>query len=258
MHIVILGGGGLIGGKLTPALRALGHTIVTASPRTGVNSVTGEGLDAALVGAEVVVDVTNSPSFADDAVLAFFTASTGNLLKAERAAGVRHHVALTIVGAERLPGSGYMRAKIAQEELIRAGGVPYTIVRATQFYEFLEAIAASGAEGDTLRLSSALLQPIAADDVVKALVDAIVDPPASESQSVGPAGKGTWEVAGPEPRPLATYAGLALAAKGDTRRITADPQAAYFGEVINDRSLTAAADARIGAIRFEEWQAGRA
>jgi uncharacterized protein YbjT (DUF2867 family) len=245
MNIVVIGGSGLIGSKLTERLRAAGHEILPASPNTGVNTVTGEGLGEALAGVQVVVDLANSPSFEDDAVLEFFETSGRNLLAAEAAAGVRHHLALSVVGADRLPDSGYLRAKIAQEDLIKASGTPYTILRSTQFLEFIGRIAESAAEGDVIRLSPALLQPIAADDVVAALADLVVGPPLNT----------TVEIAGPEACPLDKLARKLLAARGDTREVVADVHARYFGTELDDRSLTPGPNPRLGSTRFEEWLA---
>ena len=240
MKIVVIGGSGLIGKKLIPLLRERGHEAVSASPSSGVNTLTGEGLAEALAGADVVVDVSNSPSWEDEAVLEFFETSTRNLLAAEAAAGVKHHVALSVVGADRMPDSGYMRAKVAQEKLIKAGRVPYTIVRATQFFEFLGAIAGPGA--DTVRVSDAPMQPLAADDVAAALADVAVGPPAN----------GMVEVAGPEAMSIAEFVGKALAASGDTRTVVADPQARYYGAALDDRGLTPdGANPRIGPTHFE-------
>jgi uncharacterized protein YbjT (DUF2867 family) len=244
MKIVVIGGTGLIGKKLIPLLRERGHEAVAASPSSGVNTLTGEGLAEVLAGAQVVVDVSNSPSFEDRAVLEFFETSGRNLLAAEAAAGVGHHVALSVVGADRMPDSGYMRAKVAQERLIKGGKVPYTIVRATQFFEFLGAIAGSGAAGDTVRLPDAPMQPLAADDVAAALADVAVGPPANT----------TMELAGPEAQSIAAFVRRALAAGGDTRTVVADPQARYFGAALDARGLTPdGANPRIGPTRFEEW-----
>src|SRR5262245_46765500 len=248
MKIVVIGGSGLIGKKLVPILRERGHEAVPASPSSGVNTLTGEGLTEALAGASVVVDVTNSPSFADAAVLEFFETSTRNLLAAEAAAGVGHHVALSVVGADRLPDSGYMRAKVVQEGLIKSGRVPYTILRATQFFEFLGDLAGSGAAGDAVRLPTAPMQPLAADDVAAALADVAVEPPVN----------GTVEVAGPEALPIAAFVGRFLAARGDTRAVVPDPQARYFGAVLDARGLTPGDNARIGPTRFEAWIGRRA
>lgn len=242
MKIVVIGGSGLIGKKLIPILRERGHEAVSASPSSGVNTITGEGLAESLTGARVVVDVTNAPSWEDQAVLEFFETSTRNILAAEAAAGVKHHVALSVVGADRIPDSGYMRAKVAQETLIKAGGVPYTILRATQFFEFLGAIAGKGA--DTVRVSDAPMQPMAADDVAAALADVAVGSPAG----------GMLEVAGPESLSMAAFVGKALAAAGDTRSVVADPKAPYYGAVLDDHGLAPrGANPRIGATRFEAW-----
>jgi uncharacterized protein YbjT (DUF2867 family) len=245
MKIVVIGGTGLIGSKLVDRLRKLGHEVVAASPNTGVNTITGEGLAQALHGAQVVVDVANSPSFEDKAVMAFFRTSTGNLLAAEKAASVRHHLALSVVGTERLPESGYMRAKMAQEKLIKESGIPYTILHSTQFFEFVNAIITSGAEGDVIRLSPALVQPIASDDVVDALTDLTVAAPVN----------GTVEVAGPEKFPLDKLARKVLAANDDRRRVIADVHARYFGAELNDQSLTPTAGVkpRLGRISFDDW-----
>jgi uncharacterized protein YbjT (DUF2867 family) len=239
MKIVVIGGSGLIGEKLIPILRGRGDEAVSASPSSGVNTITGEGLAQALAGAQVVVDVTNAPSWEDKAVLAFFETSTRNILAAEAAAGVKHHVALSVVAADRIPDSGYMRAKVAQEKLIKASGVPYTILRATQFFEFLGAIAGPGA--DTVRVSDA---PMAADDVAAAAADVAVGAPAG----------GILEVAGPESLPMASFVGKALAASGDTRSVVADRQARYYGAVLDDLGLNPrGANPRIAATRFEAW-----
>ena len=215
MKIVVIGGSGLIGKKLVPILRERGHEAVAASPSSGVNTLTGEGLSESLAGADVVVDVSNSPSWADAAVMEFFDKSTRNLLAAESAAGVGHHVALSVVGADRMTDSGYMRAKVNQEKLIEAGGVPYSIVRATQFFEFLGGIAGPRADGDTVRLPTAPMQPLAADDVAAALAEVAVGAQVNES----------LELAGPEALPMAEFVGRFLAASGDTRTLVADPQA---------------------------------
>ena len=243
MKIVVIGGSGLIGKKLVPILRERGHEAVPASPSSGVNVLTGEGLAGALAGTNVVVDVSNSPSFADAAVLEFFETSTRNLLAAEAAAGVGHHVALSVVGADRLPESGYMRAKVAQERLIQAGQVPHTIVRATQFFEFLGSIAGSEAAGDAVRLPTAPMQPLASDDVAAALADVAVGTPVN----------GVIELAGPEALPIATFVGRFLAASGDTRAVVPDPQARYFGAVLDGRGLAPGDNPRIGPTRFETW-----
>lgn len=244
MKIVVIGGTGLIGSKLVDKLRTDGHEPLAASPDTGVNALTGEGLAAALEGAQVVVDVANAPAWEDAAVLDFFETSSRNLLAAESAAGVRHHATLSVVGADRLAGeSGYMRAKIAQEELVKAGPIPYTIVRATQFFEFIGRIAESSADGDTIRLSPALVQPEAADDVASTLADVAVGAPLND----------TVELAGPEAFRLDELARLFLEASDDRRQVTADVHARYFGAELDDRSLTPGDDARIASTRFEDW-----
>ena len=243
MKIIVIGGSGLIGKRAVDNLRKKGHEAVAASPNSGVNSVTGEGLTTALAGANVVVDVTNSPSWADADVMEFFDKSTRNLLAAEATAGVRHHVALSVVGADRMPDSGYMRAKVNQENLIKAGGIPYTIVRATQFFEFLGAIADSGAEGDTVRLSTAPMQPIAADDVGGALADVAVGTPANA----------TIELAGPEAMSIADFVGRFMAAKGDKRKVIADPKALYYGAVMGSLGIAPGANPRLGPTPFDAW-----
>jgi uncharacterized protein YbjT (DUF2867 family) len=243
MKIVVIGGSGLIGAKLVGRLRQKGHEVVAASPGSGVNTLTREGLAEALSGAQIVVDVANSPSFEDKAVLNFFETSGRNLLAAEAAAGVGHHLALSVVGTDRLPESGYLRAKMAQEKLIKASGIPYTILRATQFFEFVSSIIASGTAGDAIRLSPALLQPIASDDVVAALADLADGSPLN----------GIVEVAGPEPIPLDKLARLFLTANQDRRQVIADVHARYFGTELNDQSLTPGNNPRIGAIRFDDW-----
>jgi len=243
MKIVVIGGSGLIGTKLVNKLREHGHEAVPASPNSGVDTLTGAGLAEAFKDAQVVVDVTNSPSFEDAAVLKFFETSTRNLLSAEEAAGVEHHVALSVVGADRIPDSGYMRAKLAQEKLIKEGKVPYTILRATQFFEFIGRIADGSTEGNTVRLTPALMQPVAADDVATALGRIAAGAPVN----------GIIELAGPEPIRLDELARQLLRAKQDARQVTADVHARYFGAELNDRSLTPGDNPRIGAIRFEEW-----
>ena len=243
MKIVVIGGSGLIGTKLVKWLREAGHEVLPASPDSGVNTLTGEGLAAALAGAQVVVDVANSPSFEDEAVMKFFKTAGRNLLAAEAAAGVGHHLALSVVGTERLLESGYFRAKMAQEDLIKASGIPYTILRSTQFFEFVNGIVKSGAEGDAIRLSPALVQPIASDDVAAALADLTVGSPLNA----------TVEVAGPESCPLDNFAREFLAASGDKREVIADVHARYFGAALNDRSLTPGDNPRLGSIRFADW-----
>jgi uncharacterized protein YbjT (DUF2867 family) len=241
MKIVVIGGSGLIGKKLVTLLCRQGHEVIAASPSSGVNSLTGEGLAQALAGANVVVDVTNAPSWEDAAVLAFFDTSTRNLLAAEAVAGVGHHVALSVVGADRLRDSGYMRAKVTQEGLIKAGKVPYTIVRATQFFEFLGGIAGSGT--DPVRVPEAPMQPLAADDVAAALADVAVGPPPNT----------TIELAGPETLPIAEFVGRFLAATGDKRTVIADPQATYYGAALDDRGLNPGDNPRVGPTRFGTW-----
>jgi uncharacterized protein YbjT (DUF2867 family) len=243
MNIVVIGGTGLIGSKLVTLLRARGHEALAASPNSGVNTLTGEGLDAALEGCDVVVDVANSPSFADDAVLDFFTTSGRNLLAAARRAGVRHHVALSVVGTQRLAESGYFRAKIAQEELIRASGLPYTIVHSTQFFEFLSGIAASAGQDDTIALSPAFIQPIASDDVAAALADVVLGAPVN----------GIVEIAGPDRFRLSDLVRDYLAVKGDTRTVRADVHARYFGAELKEDTLVPQGAARLGASRIGNW-----
>jgi uncharacterized protein YbjT (DUF2867 family) len=243
MKIVVIGGTGLIGSKLVEMLRKDGHEPIAAAPNTGVNTLTGEGLAEALEGAQVVVDVANAPAWGDAEVLDFFQTSCRNLLAAEAAAGVGHHVTLSVVGADRMTGSGYMRAKLAQEDLVKAGPIPYTIVRATQFFEFIGRIADSGTEGDTVRLSPALIQPESADDVAATLADIAVGAPLND----------TVELAGPEAFRLNDLAGRVLRAQGDPRQVTADVHARYFGAELDDRSLTPGDDARIAPTRFEDW-----
>jgi uncharacterized protein YbjT (DUF2867 family) len=243
MKVVVVGGAGLIGKKLVPILRQRGHEAVSASPSSGVNALTGEGLAGALAGADVVVDVSNSPSWEDAAVMEFFGTSTRNMLAAEGTAEVKHHVALSVVGADRMPDSGYMRAKVNQEKLIEAGRMPYSIDRATQFFEFLGWIADSGAEGDAVRLSTAPMQPLAADDVAAALADVAVSAPLN----------GTVELAGPEAMSIAEFVGRFMAASGDRRKVIADPQARYSGAVLDSRGIAPGAKPRLGPTRFEEW-----
>jgi uncharacterized protein YbjT (DUF2867 family) len=243
MKIVIIGGSGLIGSKLVARLREQGHEAVPASPDSGVNTLTGEGLAEALVGANVVVDVSNSPSFEDAAVLKFFQTSTGNLLAAEAAAGVGHHVAVSVVGSDRAPDSGYLRAKLAQETLIAASPIPYTIVRSTQFFEFLKRIADDATDGNTVRIPPVLFQPIAADDVAKAVARIAVSAPVN----------GMVEIAGPQQFRFDEFIRLGLGARQDPRVVVADPDAHYFGMEAGERSLVPDAGASLGEIRFEEW-----
>jgi uncharacterized protein YbjT (DUF2867 family) len=243
MKIVVIGGSGLIGTKLVQELRNGEHEVIAASPSSGVNILTGEGLDTALAGADVVIDVSNSPSFDDDAVLSFFETSSRNLLLAEVRAGVKHHVALSIVAADRNPDSGYMRAKVAQEKAIQAGTVPYTIVRATQFFEFLGPLANASTEGNTVRLSSGLMQPLAAEDVVSALADVAGQPPLN----------GTIEVAGPEALGIDELVRRLFRAKGDPRQVQGDAEARFYGAKVDEHSLRPDGHPRIAATRFEEW-----
>ena len=243
MKIVVIGGSGLIGTKLVNNLRKKGHEVLAASPNSGVNAVTGEGLAKALAGANVVVDVTNSPSWEDAAVMEFFDKSTRNLLAAEKAAGVGHHVALSVVGADRMPDSGYMRAKVNQEKLIEAGGAPYSIVRATQFFEFLGPLADFAAEGDTVRLSTAPMQPMAADDVAAGLADVAVGSPLNA----------TIDLAGPEAMSIADFVGRFMAANGDKRKVIADPKALYYGAVMGRLGIAPEASPRLGPTRFDDW-----
>lgn len=243
MKIVVIGGTGLIGSKLVKNLRERGHDVLAAAPSTGVNSITREGLAQAMDGAEVVVDVANAPSWEDQAVLDFFETSSRNLLAAEAAAGVRHHVALSIVGSERLPENGYFRAKVAQENLIKASGIPYTLLRATQFFEFVGGIAQSATVGEEICLSPALIQPMASDDVVAALTDVTLAAPVN----------GTVEVAGPEAMPLDELVRRFLRATQDNRKVVPDVHARYYGDVLDDQSLTPGKNPRLGAIRFEDW-----
>jgi uncharacterized protein YbjT (DUF2867 family) len=244
MKIVVIGGSGLIGKKLVNNLRQLGHEVVAASPKSSVNTITGEGLAEALTGTQVVVDVANSPSFEDKAVMEFFETSGRNLLAAEAIAGVNYHVALSVVNADRLPDSGYMRAKAAQEKLIKDSKIPYSILRATQFFEFLNGIAESGSDGQTVHLSPALVQPIASDDVAAALTDITVGAPLN----------GMIEVAGPEKFRLDELVQRFLSANNDGRKVITDIHARYFGIELNDRSLNPSSDSpRIGATNFDQW-----
>jgi uncharacterized protein YbjT (DUF2867 family) len=243
MKIVVIGGTGLIGSRLVAKLRDRGHDAKPASPATGVNTLTSEGLADALSGAAVVVDVSNSPHFEESAVMNFFTTSTRNLLAAESAEGVRHHVALSVVGTERLADGPYFRAKIAQEDLIKAGPIPYSIVRATQFFEFVKSIADAATSGNTVRLSSALIQPIAADDVATAVGRTADGAPLN----------GVVEIAGPEQFPLFELIRLGLAAKGDKRDVISDPEVRYFGVRLQERSLLPSEGATIFPTRFEDW-----
>lgn len=243
MKIVVIGGTGLIGSKTVSILRSAGHEVVAASPRNGINAVTGEGLKGALAGAEVVVDLANSPSFENEAVLAFFEMSGRNLAAAETAATVQHHVALSIVGAERTPENGYFCAKVAQEKLIEASGIPYTIVRATQFMEFLGTIADSCADGNVVRLAPGLFQPIAADDVAALVAEVALAPPRN----------GTVDIAGPERAPFDEIVARYLKAVGDPRQVVRDPEARYWGGRVEEFSLVPLGEARLGRIGLDEW-----
>jgi len=243
MKIVVIGGTGLIGTRLVSNLRGQGHEVIAASPSKGVNAVTGEGLVEALKGAQVVIDVANAPSWEDQAVLEFFEKSSRNLLAAEAAAGVKHHIALSVVGTDRMLASGYFRAKMAQENVIKTGSIPYTIVRATQFFEFVPAIADFSSDGKTVRLPHSLLQPMLAADVSDALA-AI-----AEEQPVN----GMIEVSGPEPIALDDLARRLFKASGDTRTVTTDPTASYYGTPIDDQSLTPGAGGRLGPTHFDDW-----
>ncbi|GGP17677.1 SDR family oxidoreductase [Nonomuraea glycinis] len=244
MKIVVIGGTGLIGTKVVDELRGQGHEVVPASPRSGVDTLTGEGLADALANAQVVVDVSNSPSFEDKAVLEFFTTSTRNLLAAEAEAGVRHHVALSIVGIERSPENGYFRAKVAQEKMIKESSIPYSIVRATQFFEFIKSIADGATEGDTVQVPAAPFQPIAAEDVAHAVSEVAAGPPLN----------GTVEVAGPRRMPFDECVRTALSAWRDPRQVIGDPEATYFGAKLEEHTIVpVGADARLGAIRLEDW-----
>jgi uncharacterized protein YbjT (DUF2867 family) len=243
MKIVVIGGTGLIGSKVVACLQAEDHETVAASPDSGVNTLTSEGLTEVLEGAAVVIDVSNSPSFEDEAVMDFFTTSTTNLLAAEADAGVRHHVALSVVGTERLSESGYFRAKIAQEKLIRDSSIPYSIVHATQFFEFVKSIADAATDGDTVRLAHVLIQPMAADDVAAAVCEI-------SQRSLA---DGVIEVAGPEQFRLDELISQGLTAKGDSRSVVADPKARYFGAELQERTLLPTNAVHLGEIRFNDW-----
>lgn len=243
MKVVVIGGTGLIGSKLVAKLTERGHEAIAASPNTGVNTLTGEGLAEVMEGASVVVDVSNSPSFADEPVMSFFKTSTTNLLAAEAKAGVGHHVALSVVGTERLSESGYFRAKMAQEKLIKESSIPYSIVHATQFYEFLKSIAQAATDGNMVHLAPVLIQPIAADDVAKAVGRTAVGSPLN----------GTIEVAGPRQYRLDELIRMALRARGIELKVVADPQARYFGALLGERTLVPWGDAMLSETRFEDW-----
>jgi uncharacterized protein YbjT (DUF2867 family) len=243
MKIVVIGGTGLIGSKLVGILRGKGHEVLAASPDSGVNTITGAGLDAALAGAQVVVDVANSPQFEDEAVRKFFETSGTNLLAAEARAGVRHHVCLSIVGTDRVSDSGYLRAKVIQENLVRNSGIPYSILRSTQFFEFVGRIAQETADGRSVRVSSAMFQPILSADVVAALADITLGPPLN----------GIVEVGGPERLRINEVVRRFMISKGDMREVITDEHAPYFGAELDDESLVAGPNARLGAKRFDEW-----
>jgi len=243
MKIVVIGGSGLIGSKVVSKLREAGHEVVAASPASGVNTITGEGLAEALKGAQVVLDVANAPSFEDKAVLEFFETSGRNLLAAEAVAGVKHHVALSVVGTQRLGESGYFRAKIAQEELIRGGSIPYSIVHATQFFEFIKSIAAAATDGNEVHLPPALFQPMAADDVASGVARVAEGPPLNA----------IVEIAGPEQFRLDELIRGVLRERNDPREVITDPKASYFGITPKERTLLPADGAQIGGISYEEW-----
>jgi uncharacterized protein YbjT (DUF2867 family) len=242
MKIVVIGGTGLIGSKTVAILRQGGHEVIAASPNTGVNTITGEGLKEAMAGTQVVIDLANSPSFEDKAVLEFFETSGRNLLAAEPAAGVRHHVALSIVGIDRSE-NGYFRAKVAQEKLIKASGIPYTIIRSTQFMEFLRGIVASSLDGNTVRISPGLFQPIAADDVAANVADVALAAPRNS----------IVEIAGPQRAPFNEIVARYLKAIGDPRVVVSDPEALYFGGRVEEKSLVPMGEARLGRIDLDEW-----
>ncbi|BAK77327.1 NmrA family protein [Pseudogulbenkiania sp. NH8B] len=243
MKIVVIGGTGLIGSKTVPILRQAGHEVVAASPKSGVNTITGEGLQEVMSGAQVVIDLSNAPSWEDQAVLEFFQTSGRNVHAAEAAAGVQHHVALSIVGTDRMPGNGYFRAKVAQEKLIEASGIPYTIIRSTQFMEFLGGIADSSTDGNTVRLAPGLFQPIASDDVAALVADVALTAPRN----------GIVEIAGPERAPFSEIVARYLKAIGDRREVVSDPEARYFGGRVEEYSLVPLGEARLGSIGLDEW-----
>jgi uncharacterized protein YbjT (DUF2867 family) len=243
MKILVIGGSGLIGSKVVPRLCALGHDAISASPSSGVNTMTGEGLDAALVGVDTVLDLSNSPSFADKDVLEFFETTGRNIATAEVKAGVKHHVALSVVGTDRLPDSGYLRAKVAQEKMIRDSGVPYTIVRSAQFFEFLKGIVQASAKGESVHLSTGNMQPIASDEVADAMTSATVGAPVN----------GIVEIGGPDKIRMADLVQRFLAATQDPRQVIPDPKALYFGTVLEPDSLVPGPGAKLGKIDFDTW-----
>jgi len=243
MKILVVGGTGLIGSKTVAILRHAGHEVVAASPKSGVDTITGKGVEEAVTGSQVVIDLANAPSFEDKAVLEFFQTSGRNLLAAEAAAGVRHHVALSIVGTDRTPENGYFRAKVAQEKLIEASGIPYTIIRSTQFMEFLRGVADEATKGNIVRVSPGAFQPIAADDVAGFVADAALAPPKN----------GIVEIAGPERAPFSEIVARYLKAVGDPREVVSDSEARYFGGLVDDRSLVPLGEARLGRIGLDEW-----
>ena len=243
MKIVVIGGTGLIGSKTVAILREGGHEVIAAAPSKGINSITGEGLQEAMTGAQVVIDLANSPSFEDKAVLEFFETSGRNVHAAEAATGVRHHVALSIVGTDRTPENGYFRGKVAQEKLIAASGIPYTIIRSTQFMEFLRGIADAGSDGNVVRLSPGMFQPIASDDVAAIVADVALAAPRN----------GIVEIAGPERAPFNEIVARYLKAVGDPREVVRDPKARYFGGLVEEHSLVPLGEARLGRIGLDEW-----
>ena len=243
MKIVVIGGTGLIGSKTVAILRQGGHEVIAGSPKNGINSITGDGLKEAMAGAHVVIDLANAPSWEDQAVLEFFQTSSHNILAAEAATGVRHHVALSIVGTDRMPDNGYFRAKVAQEKLIQAAGSPYTIIRSTQFMEFLGGIATSSTDGNIVRLSPGLFQPIASDDVAAIVADVALAAPRN----------GIVDIAGPERAPFNAFVARYLKAIGDPREVVSDPDARYFGGRVDEHSLVPLGEARLGRIGLDEW-----
>src|SRR5215469_14927813 len=245
MKIVVIGGSGLIGSKLVPKLREQGHEVIPAAPNTGVNTVTGQGLAEALKGASVVVDVSNAPEWEDSAVMKFFETSSRNLLAAEATAAVKHHVALSVVGSERMLESGYFRAKIAQEKLIKESPIPYSIVRATQFFEFVKGIADVSTQGNTVRLPTVLIQPMAADDVATGLGQVAVGQPVN----------GMVDIGGPEQFQLEVFVREGLAAAKDPREVVGDPHARYYGIAVDEQTLVPENDAKLGKTRFADWLA---